>query len=217
MQAEDEINQLLSAHIATVKEELSLAELLLADGQDNAAAEVLRDAAATWPDTAEAHGDLGLLLMRRQQYEAAVSELGRAAQLDPSSAKYSLGLGEALLRWRHDTIALQYLVAVQDRFQQFPLYEFRAGSLLLLLDAVRRRPAKIRERGPRTRRSRVRLSIFWEEPIRPWVNWIKQSNASERRLLSRLMSRSTIWFSPHFSRKSIRRISRSLSGSQRKG
>jgi Tfp pilus assembly protein PilF len=126
-QAEDEINQLLSAHLATVKEQMSLAEMLLRDGDENAAAEVLRDAAATWPDTAEAHGDLGLLLMRRQQYEAAVSELGRAAQLDPSSAKFSLGLGEALLRWRHDTIALQYLVAVQDRFQQFPLYNFELG------------------------------------------------------------------------------------------
>ncbi|HEY5212995.1 MAG TPA: tetratricopeptide repeat protein [Acidobacteriaceae bacterium] len=126
-EGEDETGQLLSAHLATMQEELSLAQLLLGDGEGNAAAEVLSDAKATWPDAAEPHGDLGLLLMRRQQYEAAVGELGRAAQLDPSSAKFALGLGEALLRWRHDTIALQYLLAVQDRFQQLPLYNFELG------------------------------------------------------------------------------------------
>jgi tetratricopeptide (TPR) repeat protein len=126
-EGEDEINQLLSAHIATMKEELSLAKLLLADGEGKAAVEVLRHAAATWPEAAEPHGNLGLLLTKGQQYEAAVSELGRAAQLDPNSAEYALGLGEALLRWRHDPIALQYLLAVQAKFGEFPLYKFELG------------------------------------------------------------------------------------------
>jgi Flp pilus assembly protein TadD len=126
-EGEDEINQLLSAHIATMQEELSLAKLLLADGQGSPAAEVLRHTAATWPEAAEPHGDLGLLLTNGRQYEAAVSELGRAAQLDPNSAKYALGLGEALLRWRHDSVALQYLLAVQTKFAKVPLYEFELG------------------------------------------------------------------------------------------
>ena len=126
-EGEDEINQLLSAHIATMQEELSLAKLLLADRQGTAAVEVLRQAAATWPDAPEPHGDLGLLLNRGQQYEAAVSELGRAVQLDPNSAEYALGLGEALLRWRHDTVALQYLLAIQTKFGKLPLYEFELG------------------------------------------------------------------------------------------
>jgi cytochrome c-type biogenesis protein CcmH/NrfG len=65
--------------------------------------------------------------MKGQQYEAAVSELGRAAQLDPNSAEYALGLGEALLRWRHDPVALQYLLAVQTKFAKVPLYEFELG------------------------------------------------------------------------------------------
>ncbi len=126
-EGEDEINQFLSAHLATMQQELSLAKLLLADGEGKAAAEILRHAAATWPEAAEPHGDLGLLLTRGQQYEAAVSELGRAAQLDPNSAEYGLGLGEALLRWRHDSVALQYLLAVQTKFAKVPLYEFELG------------------------------------------------------------------------------------------
>jgi tetratricopeptide (TPR) repeat protein len=126
-EGEDEINQFLSAHIATMQEELSLAKLLLADGQGSPAVEVLRHTAATWPEAAEPHGELGLLLTKGQQYEAAVSELGRAAQLDPNSAKYALGLGEALLRWRHDSVALQYLLAVQTKFAKVPLYEFELG------------------------------------------------------------------------------------------
>lgn len=126
-EGEDEIAQLLSAHITDLQEELSLAKLLLADGESAAAVEVLRHAAATWPEAAEPHGDLGLLLTEGQQYEAAVSELGRAAQIEPDSAEYGLGLGEALLRWRHDTVALQYLLAVQGKFGELPLYKFELG------------------------------------------------------------------------------------------
>jgi len=126
-EGEDEINQFLSADLATMKEELSLAQLLLADGEAKPAVEVLRHAAATWPEAAEPHGDLGLLLTKGQQYEAAVSELGRAAQLDPNSAEYGLGVGEALLRWRHDSVALQYLLAVHAKFGELPLYKFDLG------------------------------------------------------------------------------------------
>jgi Flp pilus assembly protein TadD len=126
-EGEDEIHQLLSAHIATMQEELSLAKLLFADGEGRAAEEVLRHATATWPEAAEPHGDLGLLLIQREQYETAVSELGRAAQLDPNSAEYALGLGEALLRWRHDPVALQYLLAIRAKFGELPLYKFELG------------------------------------------------------------------------------------------
>jgi cytochrome c-type biogenesis protein CcmH/NrfG len=53
--------------------------------------------------------------------------LGRAAQLDPNSAKYGLGLGEALLRWRHDPVALQYLLAIREKFGELPSYKFQLG------------------------------------------------------------------------------------------
>ena len=126
-EGEDELDQLLTAHLATTQEELSLAKLLIADREGEAAAKILRHAAATWPDSAAAHGELGLLLTQREQYEPAVNELGRAVQLDSHSAKYSLGLGEALLRWRHDPIALQYLLAIREQFGGLPIYEFELG------------------------------------------------------------------------------------------
>jgi Flp pilus assembly protein TadD len=110
-----------------MQEELSLAKLLLADGEVRPAEEVFRHATATWPDSAEPHGELGLLLTQREQYESAVRELGRAAQLDPNSAKYALGLGEALLRWRHDPVALQYLLAIREKFGELPIYKFQLG------------------------------------------------------------------------------------------
>jgi Flp pilus assembly protein TadD len=126
-EGKDEIDQLLTAHLATMQEEVSLAKLLIADREGEAAAEILRHTTATWPDWAEAHGELGLLLIQREQYETAVNELGRAVQLDPSSAKYSLGLGEALLRWRHDPVALQYLLAIREKFGELPIYKFQLG------------------------------------------------------------------------------------------
>jgi cytochrome c-type biogenesis protein CcmH/NrfG len=126
-EGEDEINQLMSGHLATMQQELSLAKLLLADGEGRAAEEVLRRATATWPEAPQPHGDLGLLFIQGQQYETAVRELGRAARLDPDSAKYALGLGEALLRWRHDAVARQYLLAIRSKFGELLLYKFELG------------------------------------------------------------------------------------------
>ena len=126
-EGEEEIGQFVSGHLASRQEEVSLAKLLMADQEGEAAAEILRHATATWPDNAEAHGELGLLLTQREQYETAVKELGTAVQLDPDSAKYSLGLGEALLRWRHDPVALQYLLAIRDKFADLPIYKFQLG------------------------------------------------------------------------------------------
>jgi Flp pilus assembly protein TadD len=126
-EGEIEIGDFLNAHIAKMPEELSLAKVLIADRNPEAAARVLENAAATWPDAAEPHGDLGLLYIRGGQYEPAVRELGRAAQIDPDSAKYSLGVAEALLRWRHDGPALQFLTAIQPKFAALPLYKFELG------------------------------------------------------------------------------------------
>jgi tetratricopeptide (TPR) repeat protein len=126
-EGEDEIDQFLKAPLAGMAVDLSLAKLLAADREEEAAAEILRHATATWPNSPEPHGELGLLLTQREQYEDGVRELGRAAQLDPNSAKYALGLGEALLRWRHDPIALQYLLAIREKFGSLPIYQFQLG------------------------------------------------------------------------------------------
>lgn len=120
----EETDELLSAHLANMQEEVSLAALLLGNREGKAALKVLHHAAATWPDAAEPHGELGLLFIEAQKYEDAVQELGRAAQLNPDSARYGLGLGEALLRWRHDPVALKYLLAVRPKFGHIPLWKF---------------------------------------------------------------------------------------------
>ena len=126
-EGEAEIEQLLGAHLATLQEEVSLAKLLSEDREPAAAGKVLKHATTIWPDSAQAHGELGLLLMQGAHYEDAVGELGRAVQLDPNSTRYSLGLGEALLRWRHDPVALQFLLAVREKFGQLPAYKFQLG------------------------------------------------------------------------------------------
>jgi Flp pilus assembly protein TadD len=136
-EGQNEIDQLLTARLATMQEELALAKLLSADRETEAAEQILKHATTSWPASAEAHGELGLLLIQREQYEGAVGELGRAVQLDPNSAKYSLGLGEALLRWRHDPIALQFLLAVREKFGELPIYKFQLGLAYFYLTRFR--------------------------------------------------------------------------------
>jgi Flp pilus assembly protein TadD len=119
-----EVDELLNIRITTMQQELSLAAQLLNVREVKTAARVLQHAVDTWPDAAEPHGELGLLLAEVQQYQGAVEQLGRAAQLEPDSARYGLGLGEALLRWRHDPVALKYLMAVKPKFGSIPLFKF---------------------------------------------------------------------------------------------
>jgi Flp pilus assembly protein TadD len=141
-ESESEIDDLLRTAGVTAPEELEVAKTLMADREAPAAEQILKHAALAWPTSAEAHGELGMLLIYRQQYEAAVNELGRAVQLDPDSAKYSLGLGEALLRWRHDPTALQFLQAVQEKFGANPIFKF---ELALAYFDLNRYPKAIAE------------------------------------------------------------------------
>jgi tetratricopeptide (TPR) repeat protein len=126
-EAREEVDGVLDAHLAGMREQLSLAGLLAANRERTAAVEVLQRATSAWPNAAGPHGELGIVLMESERYEGAVQELGRAAQIDPDSERYALGLGEALLRWRHDPVALQYLLAVREKFGKSPFYVFQLG------------------------------------------------------------------------------------------
>jgi protein O-GlcNAc transferase len=141
-EATDEINQLMEAHIATPQECLSLAKLLVQEHEPTAAAQVLERAATVWPDSAQLHGNLGLLLIQGSLFEAAAAELGRASQIDADSAPFALGLGEALLRWRHDPIAEQYLLKIRDKFGDLPLFKFELGMAYFNLTEF---PSALRE------------------------------------------------------------------------
>jgi superkiller protein 3 len=79
------------------------------------------------PDSAEAHYDLGLLLLDKSEYEGATRELGRAAQIDPSAAPYAMRLAESLILWKHYGTALEFLTAVKDRFGSLPDYRYKLG------------------------------------------------------------------------------------------
>jgi len=103
---------------------LKLAKTLVRKNQLDSAQKVLEELISASPDLAEAHAELGLLFLRKQEYEHAAWELGRAVQLVPESSKYSMGLAEVLLRWHHYSTALEFLKAVNQRFGSLPLFKY---------------------------------------------------------------------------------------------
>jgi len=87
-----EVKELLDSRLAPPGDEVKLGGVLLQDGAPGPAISVFRDATSAAPGLADAHGGLGLSLLAERQYKDAVRELGRAAQLDPDSAKYAWAL-----------------------------------------------------------------------------------------------------------------------------
>ncbi len=78
-------------------------------------------------DTAAAHGKLGLSLYQSGRFEEAITELGRAAQLEPASAEYSLKLAAAILGQKRYPVALEFLKAVAKRFDALAEYQYNLG------------------------------------------------------------------------------------------
>jgi tetratricopeptide (TPR) repeat protein len=115
-EGENEVDELFSSHLVTLAQGLTLAKLLLDNQETDAAQRVLESLKNSWPASAEAHGELGLLLNEKEQYSEAAEELGQAVQLDPDSVKYSQGLGEALISSKQYPAALQFLMGAQKRF-----------------------------------------------------------------------------------------------------
>jgi tetratricopeptide (TPR) repeat protein len=113
---ESEVEDLLSSHLFTLPQGLALAKLLVADQKTDSARRVLESLTISWSDSAAAHGELGLLLNKENQFSKAADELRLAVQLDPDSAQYSQGLGEALISSKQYPAALHFLQAAQKRF-----------------------------------------------------------------------------------------------------
>jgi tetratricopeptide (TPR) repeat protein len=114
---ENEIDALMNSHIITLPQGLALANLLAAHRDTDAAQRVFESLQSTWPNSAEAHGELGLLLTDKEQFKEASRELKQAVQLDPDSEKYSKGFGEALLNSQQYPAAFKFL---QDATKRFP-------------------------------------------------------------------------------------------------
>jgi tetratricopeptide (TPR) repeat protein len=113
----NEIDELTSSQGFTSAKALALAGLFATQGVTDAAQRVLEFTRSNWPASAEAHGELGLLLAEKGQFKEAARELKPAVQLDPQSEKYSEAYGESLLNSGQYPTAFQFL---QDAAKRFP-------------------------------------------------------------------------------------------------
>jgi predicted Zn-dependent protease len=93
-----------------------------------------RAALASNPQSAELHGELGRTLLKQGKYEESTEELGLAANQLPDSRIYNMALVEALLGWGHWGVAVDFLNAVQTRFQQYPEFHYYLGLANLKLN-----------------------------------------------------------------------------------
>jgi len=75
---------------------INLSSLYRQTGRDDDGEKVLRNALGITPNDAGLHHALGLSLVRLKRLDAALAELGRAAELDRDSARYAYVYGVAL-------------------------------------------------------------------------------------------------------------------------
>jgi predicted Zn-dependent protease len=150
--AAEETRDLLAAGIASPAQKLRLGAMLLEAHQPQVGRPLLESALAESPGLAEAHGLLGALDLNGKAYEAAVAHFGRAAQLDPISSRYALGLAQALLDWKHNGTAVEYLKAVESRFGSLPQFQLVLGRAYFALnlndDAARVFESLLAKPGP---------------------------------------------------------------------
>jgi len=124
-QAKIETDELLSSHIITLPQGLALARLLAAHRETNLCQSILQSLRSTWPASAEVHGELGLILNEREQFNDAAVELGRSLQIDPGSLKYSLSYVEALISSQQYSVALEFLQGAQKRFADQSSFQYQ--------------------------------------------------------------------------------------------
>lgn len=106
------------------KDELKLTAILIAAGKLDDAQTILTKLTQTEPVPVEVGFQLGLILMEKGDYEAAVMDIGRAVQAEPGESRYTLALSEALLRWHHYSTARALLLAVQKNFGALPQFQY---------------------------------------------------------------------------------------------
>jgi Flp pilus assembly protein TadD len=106
---------------------------------------LLRSASAANPDSAALHGALGKLLFTEQNYPDAVQELNVAQQLAPESREYNMLLAAALLGAKRYGVTVNFLHAVQSRFEQFPEFHYSLGLAYYNLIQFNKAEAEFRE------------------------------------------------------------------------
>jgi predicted Zn-dependent protease len=113
--------------VDTSHDAIAQASDLLRAGKVKQAEAVLRSASAADPNSAPLHGALGKLLLKQQNYEDSVQELGLATQQDPDSPEFNMLLSEALIGWKHYGVAVDFLNAVRPKFGQQPQFHYDLG------------------------------------------------------------------------------------------
>jgi Tfp pilus assembly protein PilF len=113
--ADDHLARAIAVDPTFVPAYLQLAELYRARRDEGRAEQVLRQALARNPLSAEAHHALGLSLVRQRQLESALEELRRAAELEPAAARFGYVYAVALEQAGRRADALSALDAVLER------------------------------------------------------------------------------------------------------
>ena len=96
---------------------VNLADLDRARGMDDEGAELLKKAMAIEPDNADVRYALGLLLVRRHDYAAALDLLRRAHELMPDNARYAYVYAVAL---NSNGAAGEALALLEEAHRQHP-------------------------------------------------------------------------------------------------
>jgi len=106
---------------------------------------ILSSASAASPDSLVLHGALGKVLFKEQKYEDAVRELGLVAQASPDSREYNMLLAEALMGWQHFQVAIDFLQAIQPRFDQYPEFHYDLGFAFYSMNKVNEATAEFEQ------------------------------------------------------------------------
>jgi predicted Zn-dependent protease len=120
--AATEVENLLKSGSTEVQ--LETTSTLIRHEQLDRAQSILDPLSKVKPDLPDAHAQLGLVLMEKQQFEDAAWELGQAVLLAPDSSIYSMGLAEVLLRWHHYSTAVEFLNGIKVRFEKLPQFQY---------------------------------------------------------------------------------------------
>lgn len=95
LEGETETQELLASRMASSRDQVKLASVLLENQQLDFAEQILKNALASAPDLRDAHGVLGLLYQNQGRFEHAEKELSRA--VESTSSRYSLALAQVRL------------------------------------------------------------------------------------------------------------------------
>jgi tetratricopeptide (TPR) repeat protein len=133
-----QLQSFLAMPECTLTKRIKTAQVFVEDHLPQLAETVLEDTVQRYDESAAAHAALGRLLLDSKEYENAVVQFGRAAQLEPSAASYSLGLADGLLQWRHFQPAYEFLKAVEPKFGTLPEFRYDMGLALYGLNLFSR-------------------------------------------------------------------------------